>query len=117
MTNTPKEFAEFEGMKVPESLKVGLGNAISQRVKEVARAHQDRQRQLAHASGNSDRCCGSLNDKIERLKAITITVSPLMPHKTTKKEITDEQKVILRNYRSWAWARKQGLIIKTGRGR
>ncbi len=146
MTTQSQEFAEFEGMEVPESLKTGLGRAIAQRAKEVARAHQDRQRQLARAFGKSDRFCGSAAEKQERLKAIKITVSPL-PSQQTKKETraerlarfreemgpeffeklgkhiseglreVDKHRDDLRSYRDWAWARNQGLIIKTGRGR
>lgn len=146
MTTQSKEFVEFEGIEVSEALKTGLGRAIAQGAKEAARAHQDRQRQLARAFGKSDRFCGSLDEKIARLKAIKITVSPLPPQQTTKEsraerlarfreemgpEFFDKlgeriseglrevnrHRTALRNYRSWAWARNQGLIIKTGRGR
>lgn len=55
--------------------------------------------------------------KQEYLKTIQITVSPLMPSRQIKTEISDKQKVILNNYRSWAWGMNTGLIMKTGRGR
>lgn len=148
MTTQPKEFAEFEKFEVPETLKTALGKAISQVAKEVERTHQNRQRQLTHAYHNSDRFYGSQTDKLERLKAIKITVSPLPPQQM-KKEISgraarlekfrremgpeffeklgkdiseglrevDRQRISLRNYRAWAWARNRGLIIKTGRMR